>query len=197
MNIFKPQKPYHFYPPRYRPYLAPLLAQFSRSMMRCKFKVREVHVEGLGEVARLAAAGQSLLIAPNHADHADPHVLLYAGRKGGMAFHFMAAREGFEKSRLAAFTLQRMGAFSVDREGADIAAVKTAMQIMGQGVHPLVIFPEGEIYHHHERLDDLNEGVATILLRASTKVPPGRMCYAVPTAIRYVYDPEVSKTFSE
>lgn len=198
MNLFKPQKPYRFYPPKYRAYLAPLLGALSRHMMmRRQFNVRRVQVDGLDAVARLAADGQSLLLAPNHADHADPHVLLYAGRQRNMAFHFMAAREGFEKSRLAAFTLQRMGAFSVDREGADIAAIKTAMQIVEQGVHPLVIFPEGEIYHHHERLDDLNEGVATILLRASAKVPEGRRCYVVPTAIRYAYDARVPETFSE
>lgn len=197
MNIFKPQKPYVFHPPRYTPWLEPVLIRVSRGYMRNKFKVRDIAIEGDERVAELARAGHSLLVAPNHADHADPHVLLHAGRRRGMHFHFMAAREGFEKTRLAAFVLQRMGAFSVDREGADVSAIKTAMQIVSAGKYPLVIFPEGEIYHHHERLDDLNEGVATILLRASTRVATGRRCYALPTAIRYTYDPCVAETFSE
>lgn len=197
MNIFRPQKRYVFYPPKETSKLKPFLLWLSERIMRRKFHVREVRMEGLEELARLAEAGHSLLVAPNHADHADPHVLLYAGEQKGLHFHFMAAREGFEKHRLYAFMLRRMGCFSVDREGADIAAVKTAMDIVARRRRPLVIFPEGEIYHHHERLDQLNEGVATILLRASAKVQDGRKCFMVPTAIRYLYHDEVAGTFSD
>jgi hypothetical protein len=88
-----------------------------------------------------------------------------------------------------------MGAFSVDREGADVASIKTAMQVIQQGRYPLVIFPEGEIWHHHEQLDELNEGVATIMLRATQKLPPDRDAYLVPTAIRYTYNESVRDTF--
>jgi hypothetical protein len=59
-----------------------------------------------------------------------------------------------------------------------------------------VIFPEGEIYHHHEELDPLNDGVATILLRASEKLPAGKRGYVVPAAIRLRHDPAVAATFS-
>ena len=38
----------------------------------------------------------------------------------------------------------------------------------------LVIFPEGEIYHHHRRLDPLNEGVASILLKVAGRMPAGK-----------------------
>ena len=197
MNIFRPQKPYVFRPPRYSPWLAPLFVLASRiSYLRRRCKVRHVHIHGAEEVATLARSGQSLLIAPNHADHADPHVLLYVGKKYGMQFHFMAAREGFEKSRFYAFVLQKTGAFSVDREGADIRAVKTAMHIIQKGRYPLVIFPEGEIYHHHEKLDELNEGVATIFLRAASKMD-GKSCFFVPTALRYKYDESIALTFAE
>jgi hypothetical protein len=92
--------------------------------------------------------------------------------------------------------LQRSGAFSVDREGADLAAIRTAMNILRECRHPLVIFPEGEIYHHHEELDLLNDGVATILLRAAEKLPEGRKSYAVPCAIRITHDPAAAATFS-
>ncbi|MDP6525185.1 MAG: 1-acyl-sn-glycerol-3-phosphate acyltransferase [Kiritimatiellia bacterium] len=197
MNIFRPQKPYEFRPPKFQPILAPLLQKLSERLMREKFKIRNITVEGDGELGRLAADGASLLIAPNHADHPDPHILLYAGKKHGLHFHFMAAREGFEKHQVSAFMLQRMGCFSVDREGADLSAVRTAMQIVQEGKYPLVIFPEGEIYHHHEKLDDLNAGVATIVLRASGKVRSGKRCCVVPAAIRYRYDEEVESTFSE
>jgi hypothetical protein len=140
--------------------------------------------------------GQSVLVTPNHADHADPSLLVHVGRRYGLAFHFMAAREGFERSWLRRFILQHSGAFSVDREGADRAAIRTAMHILRECRYPLVIFPEGEIYHHHEALDFLNEGVATILLRAAEKLPKGKRSYAVPTAIRISHDASVRETFT-
>ncbi len=198
MNIFRPQKPYVFRPPKYSPLLVPFLRKVSDIFyLRRKFRVRAITVEGVGGVIDLARKGHAILVGPNHADHADPHVMLRVGSRHGLRFHFMAAREGFETKRLQGMVLQRCGAFSVDREGADIAAFKTAVKILREARFPLVVFPEGEIYHHHERLDPLNEGVATILLRAADKFPQDRNAYLVPTALRYAYDESVASTFSD
>ncbi len=83
----------------------------------------------------------------------------------------MSARETFEKGfGINGFILQRMGAFSVDREGSDIQAIKKAMSILQKGKYPLVMFPEGEIYHLNERLTPLNEGAATLALRVAKKM---------------------------
>ena len=197
MNIFRPQIPYVFHPPRYSRIWAPMLRHFSgRFLLSRKFRTRVTSVEGLERLAALSREGHAILVAPNHADHADPHVLVRASHQEGLPLHFMAAREGFERGRLSAFALQRMGAFSVDREGVDVSAIKTAIQLLQNGEYPLVMFPEGEIYHHHEALDELNEGVATILLRASTRLKEGKRSYMVPTALRYVHDPSVEATFA-
>ncbi len=197
MNLHRPQQRYVFRPARYSPFWAPVLVALGRFVLRRKFNVQSKTVEGMEPVVALHRAGHSLLIAPNHADHADPPVLLSVGRRHGMAFHFMAARDPFEMGALRAWAMQRVGAFSVDREGADLAAVKAALQILKEGRYPLVIFPEGEIWHHHEVLDVLNEGVATIALRASASMPDGRRCHIVPTALRYTCDPSVEQGFSE
>ena len=196
MNLLRPQKPYEFCPPRYAAWFRPVMHLISAWLLRRQFRIRQITLRGEEPLVRLARAGQSLLIAPNHADHADPNLLVAVGRRHGLAFHFMAAREAFERGRLNRFALQRSGAFSVDREGADLAAIRTVMNILRECRHPLVIFPEGEIYHHHEELDLLNEGVATILLRAAEKLPAGRRSYVVPTAIRIRHDASVAATFS-
>jgi 1-acyl-sn-glycerol-3-phosphate acyltransferase len=196
MNFERAQKRYEFSPPRYAPWFRPILHWLSAAFLRYSFNIREIKIRGEQELVELCRAGHSVLVAPNHADHADPSLLVQVGRRHGLAFHFMAAREGFERSRLDQFVLQRSGAFSVDREGADLAAVRTAMDILRECRYPLVIFPEGEIYHHHEELDLLNDGVATILLRAAEKLPSGKKSYAVPAAIRIRHDPSVTKTFS-
>ncbi len=198
MNIFRPQKPYVFRPPKYSPLLAPFLRKLSDIFyLRRKFRVRTITAECVDRVAALASEGHALLVGPNHADHADPHVLLRICRRHDLRVHFMAAREGFEGKWLHRFVMQRCGAFSVDREGADIAAFKTAVKVLREARYPLVVFPEGEIYHHHERLDPLNEGVATMVLRASGKIQDDRGAYLVPTAMRYAYDESAVTTFAQ
>lgn len=198
MNIFRPQVPYVFRPPRQSPVLGSLLAELSRRFyLQRRFHVSEVEVQGAEAVKDCVRRGLPVLIAPNHADHADPHVLLQAARHCGSRFYFMAAREGFESSVLNRWVLQRMGAFSVDREGTDLSAVKTAIQLLQAGKNPLVIFPEGEIWHHHERLDEVNEGVATILLKAYGRVQPERDAVLIPTALRYRHEPEIEQSFSQ
>ena len=196
MNIFRPQQPYVFRPPKYAAWFRPVLHGLTALFLRQRFSIRRVEVRGQEHLVGLVRSGQSVLVAPNHADHADPALLITVGRRYGLAFHFMAAREGFERGWLHRFVLQHSGAFSVDREGADLASIRTAMNILRECRHPLVIFPEGEIYHHHEELDLLNEGVATILLRAAEKLPEGKRSYAVPTAIHIAHEASVAATFS-
>ncbi len=200
MDLLKREQiKYVFRPPRYSAALIPLLVRLSDHLyLRRKYNVQRVEVQGAEEVARLCAQGHNILVAPNHADHADPHAMAHVGRRHRLPFHFMAAREVFEKqSAIGSWALQRMGAFSVDREGADVSAIKTAMALLKEGRHPLVIFPEGEIYHHHERLAPLNEGVVTILLRSMKgRDAEQKESYLVPTALRYAHEEGVESTYS-
>jgi 1-acyl-sn-glycerol-3-phosphate acyltransferase len=196
MNLCRPQRAYEFCPPKYAAWFRPVMHLIAARLLKKKFKIEQITIRGEAALTRLARERQSILVTPNHADHADPSLFVHVGRRHGLAFHFMAAREGFESGRLTRFALQRSGAFSVDREGADLASIRTAMTILRECRHPLVIFPEGEIYHHHEELDALNDGVATILLRAAEKLPEGRKSYAVPAAVRLTHDRSAAATFS-
>lgn len=196
MNLQRAQKSYVFRPPRPARWFRPLLHLLSAGFLRYRFNIRRLTVRGDQALLRLARSGQPVLVTPNHADHADPCLLVEVGRRIGLSFHFMAARECFERGPFSCFVLQRSGAFSVDREGNDLASLRTAMSVLRTGHYPLVIFPEGEIYHHHEELDLLNEGPATIALRAAEKLPDGRRSYAIPTSIRIRHDPAVQNTFA-
>lgn len=166
-----------------------------RRFLRREYRVRRIESFGWEPVREAAAAGDAVLLAPNHADHADPHVLLELAWRIGLELRFMAARELFDGGGLQAWALQRVGVFSVDRDGPDLAAIRTAIGILAEGGHPLVIFPEGEIYHHHEWLDPLHEGVASILLRAAGKMAEGRRALLVPVALRFRHDTEVEQSF--
>lgn len=196
MNRYKPDAPNRFYPAKYSPAWAGLLSLGAEAILRPMFRVRSVRVEGQQHLLDLNRAGHPCLVAANHADHADPAVMVTTGRRIGLPFHFMAARDCFQDGRVNAFIMQRMGCFSVDREGADLAAIKAAMGILRDGRFPLVIFPEGEIYHHHEALDELNEGVAAIALRVADGQPGNRRVHLVPASLRYTCDDAVAESFA-
>jgi 1-acyl-sn-glycerol-3-phosphate acyltransferase len=190
--------PYTFTPPKPRGWFRPLgLWANNAVFLRRKYNVPLLEDSGFEKVKELSAAGHSVLLAPNHADHSDPHVMSALIARHGMRSHFMAAREVFEVSKAGAWALQSMGVFSVDRDGPDLSAIKTAITLLETSSDPLVIYPEGEIYHHHERLDPLHEGVASILLKAAARLKDGKEAWLVPVGIRFHHDPAVQDTFDE
>lgn len=199
MRFLPTDLPYEFRPPKPWDWIRPLGVWYNDVVwLRKRYRVREVSADGNWDrVRELCQAGDSVLLAPNHSDHADPHAILHVGQRHGLPLRFMAARELFDCGGLQAAALQRMGVFSVDRDGPDIAALKTAIEIMSRGRCPLVVFPEGEIYHHHARLDPLMEGVASIVIRAAGRVADGRSAWLVPVAMTFRHDPVVEGTFSE
>lgn len=189
--------PYTFLPPKPRGWFRPIGLWVNRYFVEKKYRVTKLDAQGFERVKELSAAGHAVLVAPNHADHSDPNVMVSLLARHGMRSHFMAAREVFEVSKPGAWALQSMGVFSVDRDGPDLSAIKTAITLLEKNSDPLVIYPEGEIYHHHERLDPLHEGVASILLKAAARLGNGKEAYLVPVGIRFRHDPAVEETFSE
>jgi len=203
MNRHEVVTKYKFSPPKYSRFWAPFIYKISENFyLRRQHKIVEVNVLSGGEtLLEKIRQGDSLLITPNHSDHADPHVLLYINKTYKIPVHFMAARETFEVNYgLSGKVLQRAGIFSVDREGADLKAIKEAMRIVFEGNYPLVMFPEGEIYHLNEKLTPLNEGAATIMLKTAKRLKKktgNQGCFIVPTAMKYSYIDDISSTFAE
>jgi 1-acyl-sn-glycerol-3-phosphate acyltransferase len=198
MRRLRNDLPYTFRPPRVKEWLRPLALEVNRRVhLARKFRVGVIHDEGFGRVRELCDDGHSLMLAPNHSDHSDPHVMMEIAARHAMRPFFMGAREIFEVSPIAGWALQSMGVFSVDRDGPDLSAIKTAISLLEQGTEPLVIFPEGEIYHHHRRLDPLNEGVSSILLKGAARLTGGKKAYLVPVGLRFFHDPSVEETFRD
>ena len=117
MNRFREDTPYVFRPPKYSRFWAPLIYWISDTLfLRRRYKVVGVKVvSGGDELLRKYGNGDSLLIAPNHSDHCDPHALLHLSARFKIPMHFMAAKEIFEKKKgLQGAVLQRAGIFSID-----------------------------------------------------------------------------------
>jgi 1-acyl-sn-glycerol-3-phosphate acyltransferase len=184
-----------FWPPRPSRFWKAVFEPFRRWYLRRYYGIAEVQVDGLGELLKRFGPADGVLLAPNHSHDSDPHVMMDVGRRAGRPVAFMAAWQLFRAHRgLDGWALQRLGAFSVDREGCDRRAIRQAVDCLTTG-HALVVFPEGEVFHLNDRLTPLLEGVAFMALTAQRELEkaqsPGRV-WVVPTAIRYRYLDDVT-----
>lgn len=172
--------------PKLKPWLVRWAAPIRRMQQRSNTGVVQVDVFGQEHIAAAIASGQRLLIAPNHPSHADPFTIYAACDAAETACHIMAAWHVFLKfSPVMQRCLQWHGCFSIDRDANDIGAFRNAIEVLCQRPEPLVIFPEGEIYHCNDRVTPFREGAAAIALGAARKAE--RPVAILPTAIKYRY----------
>ena len=149
-------------------------------------RLMEIEVRGLEHLSKAVSEGCGVLITSNHSGHADPLILYKAAEKVGCCFYFMAAWQVFSKlNPVERMILRQHGCFSVDREGSDKRAFRQAVDILQKSSHPLVIFPEGEVYHLNERVTPFNEGAAAIAMTASKD--QNRRVVCIPCGIKYQY----------
>lgn len=126
------------------------------------------------------------MITPNHSCHADPTVLYWVADQLKTPFYFMAASQIFMRANwLRLMVLRHNGCFSVNREGNDIRAFKQAVDILRNKPYPLVIFPEGEIYHINKKATPFLDGPSAMALNASKQSE--RPISIIPCGIRYQY----------
>lgn len=187
-------KPYRFVPPHrttlwwrlLRP-LLPLYLRRSAGIVR----VETQHVERL---RASIAAGHGIVLTPNHCRPCDPMALAPLTYEIGRPFYVMASWHAFHQHWLQNYLLPRCGAFSVYREGTDREALKVAIELAAEAKRPLVIFPEGVISRHNDKLNHLMEGTA-LMARGAAKQraalnPPGKVVVH-PVAIRYRFEGDV------
>ncbi|MCB1091165.1 MAG: 1-acyl-sn-glycerol-3-phosphate acyltransferase, partial [Verrucomicrobiae bacterium] len=107
-------------------------------------RVSRVLLSGeIDAVREIDRRGERILFIPNHSTHSDPQLMTEVQRQLGVPSCFMAAYDVFLRSRLNAWVMQRVGAFSVDREGSDRKSMAEALTVLKAGRFALTIFPEG------------------------------------------------------
>lgn len=130
-------------------------------------RIREVSVSGdVGALQEAKGRGERLLFVINHASHSDAQVLSEVQRRLGVDSCFMAAYDVFLRNKFCAWSMQRMGNFSIDREGSDRKAMAAAIKVLTDGKTALNIFPEGNVYLTNDRLAPFLDGAAFIALKA-------------------------------
>lgn len=139
-----------------------------RIFYRIFFRIEITGKERLKEYTRLWKSGEeSYIIAANHIHWVDP--IMIVAQLLPLKIHYMAKREIFA-GPVVSFFVKMVGAFPVDRSGADITALKTAFKILKEGGN-VGIFPEGT-----RNLDwdpkPIKGGVAMIAHRTSRPIIP-------------------------
>lgn len=146
----------------------------------------EIEVRGIENLKAALQQNQGVLITPNHPGHADPLILYEAAEQIGRGLYFMAAWQVLARQRpLHRLILRHHGVFSVDREGTDMRAFRQAVDILQNKPNPLVIFPEGEVYHVNDQVTPFREGPAAIAMTAMKKSDRPVVC--IPCGIKYQY----------
>ena len=179
--------PYRFRPPKLTPWVVRATKGFRGRMLRGEHRVERIDIEGIENLRPILGGGDAVLLTPNHCDRADGLVVLELADRVDRPFCGMAAHQIFAGSAgLRPWLFSRMGLFPVDREGADLSAVKAAIEILTTGRHPLVVFPEGEVYHMADKVTPLREGVAFLAATAARKLADsGRTAWIVPIGLKY------------
>lgn len=186
MNVYRMAQPTRRWEPQLSPALFRIFRPFRQFYARRTAGLAAYTIEGTEHVHKAREAGTGLLITPNHPTHADPYAMNEAASQLGFPFYFMATWNVFDvQGRIGQWLLQKHGVFSVDREGTDVQALKTARNILEERAHPLVIFPEGEVYLCNDIVTPFREGAAAVGLMAARAQK--RPIAAVPCALKYHY----------
>jgi 1-acyl-sn-glycerol-3-phosphate acyltransferase len=185
------RQPYTVPPKWWEPRLAPWWVKATRLWrawrLRRVQRIVEIRAEGWEHVQGPLAEGKGVLITPNHSAHYDAGALYIAADRVGLPLYFMTAWQVFGvSSRFDQWAMQRLGCFSIDREGVDRQAFKQAVRVLQSEPYPLVIFPEGDIYHTSELVTPFREGAAAIALMATRRGE--RPVVAVPCGIKFRYE---------
>ena len=199
MNSQPYQTPPRFWAPKLSPFFCRCFRHLRDNDLR-RNQIVDVELRNLDHLARLVDSQHGLLITPNHSFHFDSYCLLRASDAIDLPFYIMTAWQVFGISTpWQQWVMQKNGCFSVNREGVDTESFKTAVDILQNRPHPLVIFPEGDIYHTNDHVTPFREGAAAIAMAAARKAQ--RPLSALPVALRaeYLDDPlpSVLKTLDQ
>lgn len=150
-------------------------------------RIDEIKMSGaLEELAHLKAEGSRLLFVINHPSHSDPQVITEVHRMLGIPSCFMAAYDVYLRSRGAAWTMQRLGNFSIDREGSDRKAMSAAIETLKAGKQALNIYPEGNVYLTNDRVTPFLDGTAFIAAKAQAALKETKL-KIVPISLKFTH----------
>jgi len=193
-------QPYEYFPPKPNRLIAWLGEWWSRRYLLAgpEHRIQSVTVENAGPLQKIQHEhGARVLLLPNHSTHSDPMIMAEACRQVGVWSIFMAAYDVFLRSRAQGWVMQRMGAFSVNRDGSDRRSMKDAIATVIDGRYALTVFPEGNVYFMNDRVTPFLEGPAYIAMKAQQEMKDAGRIFAVPVSIKATHTTDARVVLQE
>lgn len=192
--------PYKYFPPKPNRLVAWLGEQGNKRFhlpgpMHLMESVQVENYQALKDINR--QHGARLLLLPNHSTHSDPQIMVEACRQVGLWSFFMAAYDVFERDSKVAWMMQRMGAFSVNRDGSDRQSLKDAIETVIDGRYGLTVFPEGNVYLMNDRVTPFLDGPAYIAMKAQQEMKESGRIFAVPVSIKVTHVTDARHTVEQ
>jgi hypothetical protein len=176
-------EPYRFIPPYPSTLWCRLATPIGRPILRGRMRVARWQFRGTEALSDALRRGAGVLLTPNHCRWADPLVLGVLGHDAGTYFHYVVSSHMFRQGRLFGWWLNRLGGYSIFREGLDRESLRTSARILAGADRPLVLFPEGTWYRQNDRVGPLREGLTVIARQAARQTE--RPLLVFPVALKY------------
>lgn len=153
-------------------------------------KISKIHIDPVDFSLLKSLKGKRVILTPNHAEMKEPYVVFALSRMLREEFNYLTAREVFEDYFPAGRLLQSLGCYSVLRGAPDRNALRVTTEILVEGKHWLVIFPEGVAMGLGDALMPFQPGMGQFAFRAYDELRKEGKDFAilfVPMAIKTFY----------
>jgi 1-acyl-sn-glycerol-3-phosphate acyltransferase len=146
-----------FVPPRHHAGLFWFARTFVPKLGRHFGNVHDVTVAPEDLERLRALRGHRAILSPNHPTETDPIVVFWLSGLLDERFNFLSTRETLDGPR--GWCLNRIGAYSVIRGYPDRESIRATRRLLAEEDRKVVIFPEGLVYEHNDRLLQFQSGV--------------------------------------
>jgi 1-acyl-sn-glycerol-3-phosphate acyltransferase len=176
-------EPYRFIPPYRSTRWCRVFSLLLPRHLRRRLGVHRWHFEGTENLVRSLRQSAGIILAANHCRWADPGVLAMLGISLKRYFYYLVSYHLFKQGKFSRWYLNRIGAFSIWREGADREGLRAAARVVADAERPLVLFPEGTWFRQNDRLGPIQDGVSLIARQAARHTD--RPIVIHPVSIKY------------
>lgn len=158
-----------------------------------------VETHGLQHVSDSLSAGHGIVLAGNHARLCDAFVMMTVSVRLAQPFYFPTSWHLFHKSSAVnRWIMRTSGACSLFREGIDWEGLEFAIDALATAERPVVLFPEGILTRHNDRLAPFLGGLGYVARAAAERRAEanGGQVVVHPFGIRYHFEGDAEATFA-
>jgi hypothetical protein len=160
-------EPYRFIPPFKGTFWCHVARRVIPRHLRRSARVLRWHFDGLDALRQSLDKEAGILLTPNHCRWADPMVVGVMGTAVKKYLYYVASYHLFKQSRFTGWFMNRVGGYSIWREGTDRESIRATVKILADAERPVVLFPEGTWFRQNDRVGPLQEGLSLIVRQAA------------------------------